>query len=275
MKKTFSGNHDLYPAALTVAGSDSGGGAGIQADLRTFSAFGVYGCSAITALTAQNPHGVAGIFPASPEFVSLQIRKVLEDFRIGAAKTGMLFSEEIIFAVAEALESWNGPLVVDPVMISTSGSPLLQEDARTALMERLLPKASWITPNLPEAEVLSGVRIVSRSDQIRAAEVCAERFRCGVIVKGGHSAGPVAEDIVISAPGEKPWSLSSPRLELPPLATHGTGCTFSAAVTASLAAGSPPEEAVRKAKKFVYDSLDSAVSPGENVAAMYPKGFLR
>ena len=275
MKETYSEKKKFYPAALTIAGSDSGGGAGIQADLRTFSAFGVYGCSAVTALTAQNPHGVAGIFPVSPEFAALQIRMVLKDFRIGAAKTGMLFSKEIIAAVAEALEAWDGPLVVDPVMISTSGAPLLKEDARTALMEKLLPRASWITPNLPEAEVLAGIKIVSRDDQIRAARLCAERFQCGVIVKGGHSVGTEAEDVVLPGPDGEPRLLSTKRLELPPLATHGTGCTFSAAVTASLAAGVSAEEAVRRAKQFVYDSLVSVVSPGETVTSMFPKGFLR
>ena len=265
----------LYPAALTIAGSDSGGGAGIQADLRTFSAFGIYGCSAITALTAQNPHGVSGIFPAAPDFVALQIRKVLEDFEIKAIKTGMLYSGEIISAVTDALEGWTGDLVIDPVMVSTSGHSLLREDARLILMEKLFPRAAWITPNIPEAEVICGMTIKTDPDRYRAIRLCAERFGCGIVLKGGHLNGPQAEDLILIGPGKEPFTLSFERLDIPALTTHGTGCTFSAALAASLAAGSAPEAAVRNAKQFVYDSLLSAVSPGRTVQAMFPKGFLK
>ncbi|MBQ7404145.1 MAG: bifunctional hydroxymethylpyrimidine kinase/phosphomethylpyrimidine kinase [Lentisphaeria bacterium] len=262
-----------YPAALTIAGSDSGGGAGIQTDLRTFSAFGVYGCSAITALTAQNPFGVAGIFPVDPEFVALQIRQVISCFEIKAIKTGMLYSAEIIRAVADSLSDWKGPLVIDPVMISTSGHSLLLEDARTVLMETLLPKAAWITSNIPEAEYLSGIKIRCTEDALAAAEYCAERFSSGIVLKGGHADGAEAQDIVLSAPGAEICFLSEKRLDLPEHATHGTGCTFSAALAASLASGDPADCAVRKAKRFVYESLESIVNPGYNVSAMFPKGL--
>ena len=265
----------LYPAALTIAGSDSGGGAGIQADLRTFSAFGVYGCSVITALTAQNPHGVAGIFPAAPDFVALQIRKVLEDFEIKAIKTGMLYSGEIISAVSDALDGWTGALVVDPVMVSTSGHSLLKEDARSILMEKLFPRAAWLTPNIPEAELICGMKIETDADRYRAIRFCAERFGCGVVLKGGHFNGPQAEDLILTGPGKDPFTLSFERLDIPALTTHGTGCTFSAALAASLASGVVPEQAVCNAKQFVYDSLLSAVSPGRTVQAMFPKGFLK
>lgn len=265
----------LYPVALTIAGSDSGGGAGVQADLRTFSAFGVYGCSAITALTAQNPHGVAGIFPASPEFVALQIRKVLEDFEVKVIKTGMLYSGEIISAVTEALDGWTGSLVIDPVMVSTSGHSLLKEDARSILMERLFPRAAWITPNIPEAECICGMKIETDTDRYRAIRLCAERFGCGVVLKGGHFNGPQAEDLVLTGPGKEPYTISFDRLAIPSLTTHGTGCTFSAALAASLAVGDFPELAVRKAKQFVYDSLLSAVTPGKTIQSMFPKGFIR
>lgn len=264
---------ECYPAALTIAGSDSGGGAGIQADLRTFSAFGVYGCSVITALTAQNPHAVTGIFPASPEFVAQQICTVLEDFEIKAVKTGMLYSAEIISAVADSLQAWTGPLIVDPVMISTSGRQLLQEDARKVLMEKLLPRAAWITPNIPEAEVFSGIQIHSDLERVQAAKICAERFGCGIIVKGGHSASDLAEELVLPGPDAEPYSIAKKRLEIPTLTTHGTGCTFSAALTALLASGEDSEHAVRKAKEFVYESLLSAVSPGKTISSMFPKGF--
>ena len=263
------------PAALTIAGSDSGGGAGIQADLRTFSAFGIYGCSAITALTAQNPEKVAGIFPADPEFVKLQILTVLETFRITGAKTGMLYSREIIRAAADALITWNGPLVIDPVMISTSGSALLREDAREELISTLFPRASWITPNIPEAEYLSGIRISDEKSLKDAAFYCAEKFHCGIILKGGHLNGGSAEDLVLAGPDSEPYWLTSKRLDLPEFATHGTGCTFSAALTASLAKGKPAEEAISDAKHFVYESLESVVSPGETIFAMFPKGFLK
>lgn len=264
---------ECYPAALTIAGSDCGGGAGIQADLRTFSAFGVYGCSVITALTAQNPHKVAGIFPSTPEFVSLQIKTVLEDFEIKAIKTGMLYSGEIISAISEALKDWTGPLVIDPVMISTSGHPLLKEDARNVLMKELLPRAAWITPNLPEAEVLAGIAIHSDEDRLRAARICAEKFGCGIILKGGHSERKSAEELVLSSPDAEPYCIAKERLELASLTSHGTGCTFSAALAALLAAGESSEQAVRCAKEFVYDSLISAVSPGRSISAMFPKGF--
>ncbi len=263
---------DLYPAALTIAGSDSGGGAGIQADLRTFSAFGVFGCSAITALTAQNPFQVTGISPVSPEFVQKQIRAVLGKFSIRGVKTGMLFSAEIIRTVAEELKKFPVPLVLDPVMISTSGTRLLEEDAIQSVLDDLLPLAAWVTPNLFEAEILAGVRIRTLGDMEKAAELCLKKFGCGIIIKGGHGdAGQDAIDVVRSE--SLNFHLTSPRLELPPLTSHGTGCTFSAAITANLAKGLPPEEALTEAKKFVYQSLGSYIRTGNEVFSMYPEKF--
>ena len=162
---------DFYPVAMTIAGSDSGGGAGIQADLRTFAALGVYGCSAITALTAQNPFGVAGIQPADPENLKMQIQAVLAEFDVRAIKTGMLFSDGLIRVVAECLKGWNGMLIVDPVMISTSGVPLLKEEAVETLMAELLPRAVVVTPNRMEAERIAGMSIRSLQEMERAARI--------------------------------------------------------------------------------------------------------
>lgn len=243
--------------ALTVAGSDSGGGAGIQADLRAFRAFGVFGCSAITAVTAQNPAEVRGIYPLPPEAAALQIRTVLDVFGVRAAKTGMLFSGQIIRAAAEALSGKTFPLVADPVMVSTSGVRLLRSEAIDAMIEMLLPLADWITPNIPEAELLLGEGIRSFSDMNRAAQRLSERFHCGVIVKGGHAENEKeARDAVCTGSGS--FVLVSPRIPVLPHASHGTGCTFSAALAGALAAGKTAEEALLLAKSFVYLSLKHA-----------------
>ena len=175
-----------YPAALTIAGSDSGGGAGIQADLRTFAAIGVFGSSAITALTAQNPFEVTGIHAVPAGFVKEQLDAVLKYISFGAAKTGMLFDSEIIDVVAKRMKSSGIPLVTDPVMISTSGAALLKPEAAKTLMEKLLPVAKWVTPNIPEAEVISGMKIKNFTDMKKAAALCADKFGNAFIVKGGH-----------------------------------------------------------------------------------------
>ncbi len=264
---------NFYPAAMTIAGSDSGGGAGIQADLRTFSAFGVFGCSAVAAVTAQNPFRVSGIYPVPPEGVAAQIRRILEAFEIPAAKTGMLFSKEIIETVVRELESWHGELVVDPVMISTSGAKLLEPEAADAMKKLLLPRAAWITPNIPEAEAISGMKIASLADMRRAAEKCHRLFGCGVIVKGGHAAGGNAVDCVVSREGASS-ELSAERLEITGVnPSHGTGCTFSAAMAANLALGKTGLQAAAEAKKFVWRSLSGFVHPGERVSAMFPERF--
>lgn len=238
--------------ALTIAGSDSSGGAGIQADLKTFAAHGVYGASAIAALTAQNTLGVAGVHAVPPAFVKAQIDAVTDDFPIAAVKTGMLFDAGIVAAVAEALQRRALPnVVVDPVMVSKSGARLLEEDAVRALIERLLPLATIVTPNLPEAGVLTG-----RPDPREAARHLAGFGARAVLVKGGHAGGPQAIDLFFE--DGRFETLASPRLET--RHTHGTGCTLSAAIAARLALGSALFEAVRDAKAYLDRAL--AAAPG-------------
>lgn len=266
---------EKIPAALTIAGSDSGGGAGIQADLRTFSANGVFGTSAIAAVTSQNPATVTRVDALPPEAVAEQIRCVMEQIDISAVKTGMLFSAEIIRAVAMALKDIQIPLVIDPVMISTSGSKLLRDDALETLMETLLPMATWITPNIPEAELLSGMRIQSLPDAVAAAQKIVARWNTGVLLKGGHAEGErESADIVCTA--DRLFRISANRLMLPPHATHGTGCTLSAAIAAFLAKGETDLQAIVSAKAFVLGSLAEARSIGrkELTAAMFPPAQL-
>ncbi len=260
---------EFYPVALTIAGSDSGGGAGIQADLRTFSAFGVYGCSVITAVTSQNPFKVGRVDPMSQEAVAAQFDAVKSAFRIGAVKTGMLFGESIINTIAPELEKLNVPLVVDPVMVATSGAKLLQDSAVKAMKDKLLPVAAWITPNLKEAELLLECRIGSLKDMADAAKRGAEKWNCGFIVKGGHlgERGSKVSDIV--AYEGKVYQLTSPAAETT-MAAHGTGCTFSAAAAAGLALKFPWKKALCAAKGFVFGSLEEAVQVGEELEAMYP-----
>lgn len=265
---------NFYPVAMTIAGSDSGGGAGIQADLRTFAAFGVFGCSAVTALTAQNPLRVSGIMPVSPENVKAQIEAVLSEFEVKAIKTGMLFSREIIETVADCLAGFLGALIVDPVMVSTSGSRLLRDDAVETLMKRLLPLATIVTPNLFEAEILAGQSIATEEDMKLAAESCRKKFGCGIIIKGGHAAdAEEASDYVLLEDGA--FTLSTKRLPLPELTTHGTGCTFSAAIAAGIADGLPLKEAVSEAKKFVQSSLEHHVRTGKKFHSMFPAGLVK
>ena len=268
-------NPDRIPVAMTIAGSDSGGGAGIQADLRTFSALGVFGSSAITAVTSQNPCAVARVDALPPDAVAEQIRTVLDVIDIRAVKTGMLHSAEIIRTVANCLKQTQLPLVIDPVMISTSGSKLMLDDALECMMTNLLPLATWITPNIPEAELLSGMKIRSSDDVAVAAEKIATRWNTGVILKGGHAESDrMAADIVCS--GDLLCSLATPRLSLPPHAAHGTGCTLSAAITAFLAKEESPLQAIVAAKAFVLGSLAEARMIGkvQPVAAMVPPAEL-
>ena len=255
-------SNGFYPVALTIAGSDSGGGAGIQADLRTFAAMCVFGCSAITALTEQNPFGVTGIQAATPENLRGQIRAVLSAFEVRAIKTGMLFSKELIETVAESLDGLDIPLIVDPVIES--------------LMTRILPRAAVITPNRMEAELLTGMTIRTLGDMESAAKLCREKFGCGSVIKGGHSESR-EESADVCLFGEETLILRSPRLELPELTTHGTGCTFSSALAAGVAKGLDLPEAARNAKRFVYESLLGHVRTGSNLYSMFPpnlrKGF--
>lgn len=265
---TYTGKKEI-PVALTVAGSDSGGGAGIQADLRTFSALGVFGASAITAITSQNPAEVTRVDGLPPEGVVAQIETVFSKLQIAAVKTGMLFSAEIIDAVANTLAAKKCPIVVDPVMISTSGSKLLKDDALVMLQEKILPLADWITPNIPEAELISGMTIRSMKDAAAAAEKIAAKWNTGVILKGGHAEGDnEAADVVCTA--ERIFKLSAQRLSLPPYAAHGTGCTLSSAIAANLAKGMSDIDALIAAKAFVLGSLHEARAIGNGVFGMFP-----
>lgn len=236
---------------MTIAGSDSGGGAGIQADLKTFTALGVFGTSAITCLTAQNPSEVRGILAITPAMVTLQMEAISAGFRLAAAKTGMLYSAAIIEAVARAIKRRRIPwLVVDPVMIATSGARLLRRDAVSALCNRLLPLADVITPNLPEAEALCRQTIGNLRDMESAARKISTRYRAACVVKGGHLPGNKVVDVLFYA--GRIYVFRSARLQV---ATHGTGCMFSAALTALLARGIDLPKAVRVAKHYVYGVL--------------------
>jgi hydroxymethylpyrimidine/phosphomethylpyrimidine kinase len=245
--------------ALTIAGSDSGGGAGIQADLKTFAAHGVYGTSAITALTAQNTLGVAGVHPVPAEFVTLQIETVVSDIGCDAVKTGMLATSAIVETVSAAVESLDLPnLVVDPVMIAKGGDRLLDADAVHALRTALLRLARVVTPNIPEAEILAGMPIASLDDMRAAGRRILKLGPRAVIVKGGHLAGDEATDLLISDRGEV--MLSAPRLRV--AHTHGTGCTFAAAIAARLALGHTLDEAARGAKEYVTEAMRHGVAIG-------------
>ena len=248
-------------AALTIAGSDSGGNAGIQADLRAFRTFGVHGCTAITALTAQNPFGVRSVLVADAAFMGEQLDAVLDVYGIGALKTGMLATAEIIEVVASRLSLHNRiPKVIDPVMIATSGASLLADDAVDVLRKQLLSLATLLTPNLPEAAVLLGKPVSTPEEQRDAARRLSDMFGCAVLVKGGHGDGTCAEDVLFD--GDTLSLVSSPRIE-EPLSTHGTGCSLSAAITASMACGNDLLCAVVEGKAYVYESIRTGVSVGD------------
>ena len=246
-------------AALTIAGSDSGGGAGIQADLKTFQALGAYGMSAITAITAQNTVGVFAVQEISPEVVAAQIDAVASDLGVDGTKTGMLASAPIIHAVADRVRHWKlGPmLVVDPVMVATSGDRLLRADAVRALIAELLPLAAVVTPNLLEAEVLVGHQIRSDADMRTAAREIIALGPRTVVLKGGHRAGD-ANDLFYD--GERELWLDARRIDT--RSTHGTGCTFSAAIAARIALGDALPEAVRAAKVYLTAALEHATPRG-------------
>jgi hydroxymethylpyrimidine/phosphomethylpyrimidine kinase len=242
--------------ALTIAGSDSGGGAGIQADLKTFSALGVYGCSAITALTAQNTMGVQGIFPIPPDFVREQIDSVFSDLTVDAVKIGMLGMADVIEAVALALGRWKPRIVVvDPVMIAKGGDRLLPEAAVTALKEKILPLATLITPNLPEAAVLLGEAPVETRRRMPAVAARLQGLGIpNVLLKGGHLEGEDSPDVLLHG-GEVLWQEGR---RVATRNTHGTGCTLSSALTALLARRRPLPEAVADAKRYVGAAIAAA-----------------
>ena len=248
------------PRALTIAGSDSGGGAGIQADLKTFAAFGVYGTSAITALTAQNTLGVTGVHVVPAEFVTAQIEAVVSDIGCDAVKTGMLATAATVEAAVAAIDALELPnLVVDPVMVAKGGDRLLDADAVHAVRTSLLPRARVITPNIPEAEVLAGVRIGSRSEMRDAARRLADLCRGAVLVKGGHLASAEVVD-VLYLDGVF-HEFAGPRIE--GRATHGTGCTLAAAIAAGLARGETLPSAVEAAKAYVTEAMRHGVPVGK------------
>jgi hydroxymethylpyrimidine/phosphomethylpyrimidine kinase len=248
------------PVVLTIAGSDSGGGAGIQADLKTFSAFGVYGTSAITCITAQNPDGVSSIQAIEPGVVAEQIRVVCEGFPVSVAKTGMLFTADIIRAVAAA-DMKNGipVLVVDPVMVANSGARLLMADAVDALCADLLPQARVITPNQHEAEILWGHSISNIEELKRAAREIGERFDVACVAKGGHLAGDEVVDVLYDEGEEHVFA--APRVR--DVLSHGAGCAFSAALAAGLANGALLHDAVARAKEYVRRALQESVAAGK------------
>jgi hydroxymethylpyrimidine/phosphomethylpyrimidine kinase len=242
--------------ALTIAGSDSSGGAGIQADLKTFAALGVYGASAITALTGQNTQGVDAVLVVPPDFVARQIKVVARDLDVRAVKIGMLATGEIIEAVAEQLKALlNVPIVLDPVMVAASGDVLLDEDAIETLGTTLLPRATLITPNLPEAaKLLAGNEAKNESEMRAQAEALRGLGASAVLIKGGHAKDPEAVDILVDGEGELRLAASRVATEN----THGTGCTLSSAIAAELAKGAPLREAVRRAKSYVTAALQRA-----------------
>jgi hydroxymethylpyrimidine/phosphomethylpyrimidine kinase len=241
------------PIALTIAGSDSGGGAGIQADLKTFAALGVHGASAITCITAQNPRRVLGIQPCRPEIVRRQIEAVFAELPPAAVKTGMLFSTDVIRVVVQWFKrERRPPLIVDPVMVSTSGTRLLKPSAIKLLSKELLPLATLVTPNLDEAAVLLGRKLKTIEDLGSAARQIHERFGCATLVKGGHlRTGKEAVDVFFD--GKTELRLSAAFMK--GVNTHGTGCTYSAAIAAFLARGEPLTQAVATAKEYVTQAI--------------------
>jgi hydroxymethylpyrimidine/phosphomethylpyrimidine kinase len=245
--------------ALTIAGSDSGGGAGIQADLKTFTALGVFGTSALTAVTAQNTLGVTGVYPLTPDQVGAQLDAVLTDIGTDAAKTGMLFDVPIIEVVADRVRRYGVKnLVVDPVMIAKGGHPLLLERAQQAMRELLLPLAAVVTPNLPEAEALTGLTIANPDQMVAAGQKLLELGAGAAVIKGGHLEGQPADDVLVTRDGTL-W-LHAERVQS--RHTHGTGCTFSAAIAAGLSRGMSLNAAVEQAKAFITLAIRKAPGIG-------------
>ena len=250
--------------ALTIAGSDSCGGAGIQADLKTMTMNGVYAMSAITALTAQNTTGVRAIQESTPEFLNQQIDAIFEDIYPDAVKIGMVAASDLIRGIGDRLRHYNAKnIVVDPVMVATSGSSLMKADAVQALIEELLPMATVVTPNIPEAQVLSGMEILTREDMHTAAKKIGDSYGCAVLLKGGHSIND-ANDLLY-AKGEFIW-FEGKRIDNPN--THGTGCTLSSAIASNLAKGFPLSASVQKAKDYISGALAAMLDLGKGSGPM-------
>lgn len=250
--------------ALTIAGSDSSGGAGIQADIKTMTANGVFAMSAITALTAQNTTGVTGIMEVSPEFLEEQIDCIFTDIRPDAVKIGMVSSSGLITAIADRLKEYHAEnIVVDPVMVATSGAKLISDDAVATLKEKLLPIADILTPNIPETEVLSGMEVKTEEDMVSAARKISEQYQCAVLVKGGHQLND-ANDLLYRN-GECRWFYGK-RIDNPN--THGTGCTLSSAIASNLAKGFPMDESVERAKEYISGALGAMLDLGRGSGPM-------
>ena len=249
---------------LTIAGSDCSGGAGIQADLKTMTMNGVYAMSVITALTAQNTTGVRAIQESTPEFVKQQIDAVFEDIYPDAVKIGMVSSSELIRAIAERLRFYNAKnVVVDPVMVATSGSSLMANDAVETMVSELFPIASLVTPNVPEAQVLSGLTVETKEDMVAAAKKIGDTYHCAVLLKGGHSVND-ANDLLY-ADGEAVW-FEGKRIDNPN--THGTGCTLSSAIASNLAKGFTLTESVQRAKDYISGALAAMLDLGQGSGPM-------
>ena len=250
--------------ALSIAGSDSCGGAGIGADIKTMTMNGVYAMSAITALTAQNTTGVRSIMEVTPEFLKDQIDAVFEDIRPDAVKIGLVSSAELIKVITERLSYYKAEnIVVDPVMVATSGAKLMKTDAISVLTRELLPLATLVTPNIPEAEVLSGMNVHTKEDMERVAKVIGDTYGCAVLLKGGHSIND-ADDLLYEN-GERKWFCGK-RINNPN--THGTGCTLSSAIASNLAKGYRPEESVQRAKDYISGALAAMLDLGQGSGPM-------
>ncbi|MDY5595413.1 MAG: bifunctional hydroxymethylpyrimidine kinase/phosphomethylpyrimidine kinase [Oscillospiraceae bacterium] len=250
--------------ALTIAGSDSSGGAGIQADIKTMTANGVYAMSAITALTAQNTTGVQGIFEVSPDFLAQQLDSIFTDIRPDAVKIGMVSSTGLIEVIARKLREYRAEnIVVDPVMVATSGAKLISDDAIAALKEHLLPLATVLTPNIPETEVLSGMAVRTPDDMVAAAKAISEQYRCAVLCKGGHQLND-ANDL-LWRDGTSKW-FNGKRIDNPN--THGTGCTLSSAIASNLAKGYDLDTSVQKAKAYISGALGAMLDLGRGSGPM-------
>ena len=255
----------MRKTALTIAGSDSSGGAGIQADIKTMMANGVYAMSAITALTAQNTTGVSAIFNATPEFLGQELDSVFTDIFPDAVKIGMVSDRELISVIARRLKEYQARnIVVDPVMVATSGARLISEDAVDTLKQELFPLAAVLTPNIPEAEVLSGMEIKSEQDMEKAAETICDTLGCSVLLKGGHQLND-ANDLLFQK-GKEPVWFHGKRIDNPN--THGTGCTLSSAIASNLAKGRDLETSVRYAKNYISGALAAMLDLGKGSGPM-------
>ena len=251
--------------ALTIAGSDSSGGAGIQADIKTMTANGVYAMSAITALTAQNTTGVTSIMEATPQFLAEELDCIFTDIYPDAIKTGMVSSSELIEVIADKLTGYQAKnIVVDPVMVATSGARLISEDAISTLKSKLLPLAKVITPNIPEAEVLSEMQIKSEADMEKAAEIICDRLGCSVLLKGGHQLND-ANDLLWQKNEQATWFMGK-RIDNPN--THGTGCTLSSAIASNLAKGYDLKTSVKYAKNYISGALAAGLNLGKGSGPM-------